>query len=447
MIRDGWKWPRMSLNVPTGMKQKSVAFHTQGCKLNFAESSSLGASLESNGFRRVSFSEPADVYIINSCSVTESAERKCRKVIRSALRRSPEAFIAVTGCYAQLQPDGVASIPGVDLVLGAGEKFNLSAYLDDLSKREKGEVHSCEIDIVDRFFPAFSHSERTRTFLKVQDGCDYTCSYCTIPMARGRSRSATVEKTVENARKLVLAGAKEIVLSGVNIGDFGVRHNESFLELLQALDKVSAERIRISSIEPNLLTNEIINFIAGSDSFVPHLHLPLQSGADKVLQRMRRRYSSSHYFSQVKQVKEIIPDCCIGVDVIVGFPGETDSEFRETYDLLLAADISYLHVFSYSERPGTDSPLFGREVSPNVKSQRSRKLHLLSSQKRHSFYQSALGEVRPVLVEYGNTGTVEGFSDNYIRVSVRGSEGLMGTIQNVQFLSIQDGLMRGIIAD
>ncbi|MBH31518.1 MAG: tRNA (N(6)-L-threonylcarbamoyladenosine(37)-C(2))-methylthiotransferase MtaB [Candidatus Marinimicrobia bacterium] len=437
----------MSLNIPAGIKQKSVAFHTLGCKLNFAESSTLGASLESNGFRRVNFSEPADVYVINSCSVTESADRKCRKAIRSALRRSPEAFVAVTGCYAQLKPDEIASISGVDLVLGAGEKFNLSAYLDDLSKREKGEVHSCGVDSVDRFFSAFSTSERTRTFLKVQDGCDYTCSYCTIPMARGRSRSATVEQTVENARKLVDAGAKEIVLSGVNIGDFGAQHNESFLELLQVLDTVSAKRIRISSIEPNLLTNEIIDFISRSGSFVPHLHLPLQSGADTVLKRMRRRYSSSHYLSRVKQVKEIIPDCCIGVDVIVGFPGETDSEFMETYDLLLAADISYLHVFSYSERPGTDALLLGREVSCVVKSERNRELHLLSAKKLRSFYQSAIGQIRPMLVEYGEAGTVEGFTDNYIRVSVSGPENLVGTIQNVQLASMEDGLVRGTLAD
>ena len=424
-----------------------MAFHTQGCKLNFAESSSLGASLELEGFRRVNFSEPADVYVINSCSVTESADKKCRKAIRSALRRSPEAFVAVTGCYAQLQPDEIASIPGVDLVLGAGEKFNLSVYLDDLLKREKGEVHSCGIDSIDRFFPAFSTSERTRTFLKVQDGCDYTCSYCTIPMARGKSRSATVEKTMENARKLIDTGAKEIVLSGVNIGDFGVQHNESFLELLRALDTVGAERIRISSIEPNLLTNEIIDFIAQSGSFVPHLHLPLQSGADPVLKRMRRRYSTSNYLSRVEQVKKTIPDCCIGVDVIVGFPGETNGEFQETFDLLMMADISYLHVFSYSERPGTNARLLGREISPKMKSERSRKLHLLSAQKRRSFYQSAIGEVRPILVEYGETETAEGFTDNYIRVSVNGPEELVGTIQNVQLTSMEDGLVRGILSD
>ncbi|MEE2876636.1 MAG: tRNA (N(6)-L-threonylcarbamoyladenosine(37)-C(2))-methylthiotransferase MtaB [Candidatus Neomarinimicrobiota bacterium] len=436
----------MTINVSTGVKEKTVAFHTQGCKLNFAESSSLGASLESNSFRRVNFSEPADVYVINSCSVTESADRKCRKVIRSALRRSPEAFVAVTGCYAQLQPDEIASIPGVDLVLGAGEKFNLSAYLDDLSKRETGEVHSCDIDSVDRFFPAFSTSERTRTFLKVQDGCDYTCSYCTIPMARGRSRSATIEQTVKNVRNLVDCGAKEIVLSGVNIGDFGVRQNESFLDLLRVLETTEAERIRISSIEPNLLTDDIIDFIAECDSIVPHLHLPLQSGEDTILKRMRRRYSSSHYLSRVERVKETIPDCCIGVDVIVGFPGETHSDFRGTHDLLREADISYLHVFSYSERPGTDAPLLGNEVEPALKSERSKKLHLLSAKKQRIFYESSVGDVRPVLLERADEGILEGFTDNYIRVSISGPEELEGTVQNVELRSVEDGLVRGKLA-
>ncbi len=433
----------MSLEGAAVVKQKTVAFHTQGCKLNFAESSSLGSSLESDGFRRVPFTEPADLYVINSCSVTETADSKCRKAIRSALRRSPDAFIAVTGCYAQLQPEEIASIPGVDLVLGAGEKFNLLAYLDDLSKRETGEVHSCDIDSVDRFFPAFSTSERTRTFLKVQDGCDYTCSYCTIPMARGRSRSATVAQTAGRAQKLVDGGAKEIVFSGVNIGDFGVRHDETFVDLLRELDTIGAARIRISSIEPNLLTDEIIDFIADSQSIVPHLHLPLQSGAETVLKRMRRRYTSSLYRKRVEQVKKTIPDCCIGVDVIVGFPGETDSEFNETYDFLLDADISYLHVFSYSERPGTDAPLLGGEIEPAVKSERSKKLHLLSAKKRRSFYESSIGEVRPVLLERAEDDILEGFTDNYIRVSLSGPEELVGTVQNAKIISMEDGLMWG----
>nr|MCS5661705.1 MiaB/RimO family radical SAM methylthiotransferase [Dehalococcoidia bacterium] len=309
--------------VSSKSAEKTVAFHTLGCKLNFAESASIGANVESHGFRRVDFSQQADVYVVNTCSVTDNADRKCRKVVRQALRKSPEAFVAVIGCYAQLRPGEISTIPGVDLVLGAGEKFNLPAYLSDISKRESGEIHSCQIETVDHFFPSCSTSERTRAFFKVQDGCDYTCSYCTIPMARGRSRSYGVKQTVAVARQLLDKEVREIVLTGVNIGDFGAGMEETFIDLLTTLDRIGVERIRISSIEPNLLTDDIIDFMSESNSFVPHFHIPLQSGSDKILKQMRRRYSSELYQSRVKKVKQAMPYSCIGVDVIVGFPGET----------------------------------------------------------------------------------------------------------------------------
>ena len=437
----------MSLNIPAGIKQKSVAFHTQGCKLNFAESSSLGASLESNGFRRVNFSEPADVYVINSCSVTESADKKCRKVVRQALRKSPKAFVAVIGCYAQLRPEEISTIPGVDLVLGAGEKFNLPAYLSDISKRESGEIHSCQIETVDHFFPSYSTSERTRAFLKVQDGCNYTCSYCTIPMARGRSRSYGVRQTVAIARQLLDKEVREIVLTGVNIGDFGTGTEETFIDLLTTLDRIGAERIRISSIEPNLLTDDIIDFLSGSNSFVPHFHIPLQSGSDKILKQMRRRYSSALYQSRIEKVKQAMPYSCIGADVIVGFPDETDDDFSETVRQLNNADISYLHVFSYSDRPGTEAVKMKQKIAADVRAERSKQLRILSINKRRAFYGSCLGQVRNVLFETWDNGILEGFTDNYIRVEVKGKRSLSGKTQRVSLRSIIDGVMQGALAD
>ena len=427
--------------------EKTVAFHTLGCKLNFAESASIGTNVESHGFRRVDFSQQADVYVVNTCSVTNSADRKCRKVVRQALRKSPEAFVAVIGCYAQLRPGEISTIPGVDLVLGAGEKFNLPAYLSDISKRESGEIHSCQIETVDHFFPSCSTSERTRAFLKVQDGCDYTCSYCTIPMARGRSRSYGVKQTVAVARQLLDKEVREIVLTGVNIGDFGAGTEETFIDLLTTLDRIGAERIRISSIEPNLLTDDIIAFMSESNSFVPHFHIPLQSGSDKILKKMRRRYSSELYQSRVKKVKQAMPYSCIGVDVIVGFPGETDDDFSETVRQLNDADISYLHVFSYSERPGTEAVKMKQKIASDVRAERSKQLQILSINKRRAFYESCLGQVRTVLFETWNNGILKGFTDNYIRVEVEGKRNLSGKTQRVSLRSIIDGVMQGALAD
>jgi threonylcarbamoyladenosine tRNA methylthiotransferase MtaB len=427
--------------------EKTVAFHTLGCKLNFAESASIGTNVESHGFRRVDFSQQADVYVVNTCSVTNSADRKCRKVVRQALRKSPEAFVAVIGCYAQLRPGEISTIPGVDLVLGAGEKFNLPAYLSDISKRESGEIHSCQIETVDHFFPSCSTSERTRAFLKVQDGCDYTCSYCTIPMARGRSRSYGVKQTVAVARQLLDKEVREIVLTGVNIGDFGAGTEETFIDLLTTLDRIGAERIRISSIEPNLLTDDIIDFMSESNSFVPHFHIPLQSGSDKILKKMRRRYSSELYQSRVKKVKQAMPYSCIGVDVIVGFPGETDDDFSETVRQLNDSDISYLHVFSYSERPGTEAVKMKQKIASDVRAERSKQLQILSINKRRAFYESCLGQVRTVLFETWNNGILKGFTDNYIRVEVEGKRNLSGKTQRVSLRSIIDGVMQGALAD
>ena len=444
--KEEWKWPRMAFVSSKGL-EKTVAFHTLGCKLNFAESASIGTNVESHGFRRVDFSQQADVYVVNTCSVTDSADRKCKKVVRQVLRKSPKAFVAVIGCYAQLRPKEISTIPGVDLVLGAGEKFNLPAYLSDISKRESGEIHSCEIETVDNFFPSYSTSERTRAFLKVQDGCDYTCSYCTIPMARGRSRSYGVEQTVAVARQLLDKEVREIVLTGVNIGDFGAGTEETFIDLLTTLDRIGAERIRISSIEPNLLTDDIIDFLSGSNSFVPHFHMPLQSGSDKILKQMRRRYSSELYQSRVKKVKRVMPYSCIGVDVIVGFPGETDDDFEETVRQLNDADISYLHVFSYSERPETEAVKMKQKIAFDVRAERSKQLQILSINKRRAFYESCLGQVRTVLFETWDNGILEGFTDNYIRVEVEGKRSLSGKTQRVSLRSIIDGVMQGALAD
>ena len=355
--------------------------------------------------------------------------------------------MAVIGCYAQLRPGEISTIPGVDLVLGAGEKFNLPAYLSDISKRESGEIHSCQIETVDHFFPSCSTSERTRAFLKVQDGCDYTCSYCTIPMARGRSRSYGVKQTVAVARQLLDKEVREIVLTGVNIGDFGAGTEETFIDLLTTLDRIGAERIRISSIEPNLLTDDIIDFMSESNSFVPHFHIPLQSGSDKILKQMRRRYSSELYQSRVKKVKQAMPYSCIGVDVIVGFPGETDDDFSETVRQLNDADISYLHVFSYSERPGTEAVKMKQKIASDVRAERSKQLQILSINKRRAFYESCLGQVRTVLFETWDNGILEGFTDNYIRVEVKGKRSLSGKTQRVSLRSIIDGVMQGALAD
>ena len=403
----------------------SVAFHTLGCKLNFAETSTIAKDMAEGGFERVEFSEPADVYIINTCSVTENADRETRNIIGRALRANPDGFIVVVGCYAQLKPEQIMELPGVDLVLGATEKFNVRQFLGALEKTEgDAEVHSCEIEDANTFVSSYSAGDRTRAFLKVQDGCDYKCTYCTIPMARGISRSDTLENVVAKAQEIAEAGIPEIVLTGVNVGDYGKgefgnkKHESTFLELVQALDgQVPVERLRISSIEPNLLRDEIITFTAQSQKFVPHFHLPLQSGSDTILKLMKRRYMTALYRKRVAAVKAANPDTCIGVDVIVGFPGETDELFAETYNLLNELDISYLHVFTYSERENTLAANMNGVVPIPERKRRNKMLRILSEKKKRAFYESQLGQVRPVLFEAENKeGFMLGYTDNYVRV-------------------------------
>lgn len=427
-----------------GYSSKRVAFFTLGCKLNFSESSTVARDLLTRGFRKVDFGERADLYVINTCSVTENAERKCRKVVRQARRASPDAFIAVMGCYAQLRPQEISSIPGVDVVVGADEKFNLPARLGNLEKRSIAQSHSCDIDQVHTFFPSYSAHERTRAFLKVQDGCDYNCSYCTIPDARGKSRSGSVFAVMEQARWLAQTGVREIVLTGVNIGDFGAGSNESLLDLIQSLDKIdSIDRVRISSIEPNLLTDAIIHFVARSERFVPHFHIPLQSGSNRILSAMRRRYRADLYRKKVATIREHLPDCCIGVDVIVGFPGETEADFLETYELLLEADISYLHVFTYSERPDTKALEISPIVSKEDRAGRSRILHTLSRQKRESFYERHCGRTMPILFEEYHNGILSGMTENYIRVKTAGERRMINEIENVHVLEQRRDYLMG----
>jgi threonylcarbamoyladenosine tRNA methylthiotransferase MtaB len=403
----------------------SVAFHTLGCKLNFAETSTIAKDMVEGGFERVEFQDPADVYIINTCSVTENADRETRNIIGRALRANPDGFIVVVGCYAQLKPEQIMELPGVDLVLGATEKFNVRQFLGALEKTKgDAEVHSCEIEDANTFVSSYSAGDRTRAFLKVQDGCDYKCTYCTIPLARGISRSDTLENVVAKAEEIAEAGVPEIVLTGVNVGDYGKgefgnkKHESTFLELVQALDaQVPVERMRISSIEPNLLRDEIITFTAQSQKFVPHFHLPLQSGSDTILKLMKRRYMTSLYRKRVAAVKAANPDTCIGVDVIVGFPGETDELFAETYNLLNELDISYLHVFTYSERENTPAAGMEGVVPIPERKRRNKMLRILSEKKKRAFYESQLGQVRPVLFEAENKkGYMLGYTDNYVRV-------------------------------
>ena len=402
-----------------------VAFYTLGCKLNFAETSTIGRQFETAGYERIEFEEAADVYVINTCSVTDNADKKNRHIIRSALRSNPNAFIVVVGCYAQLQPEEIAAIDGVDLVLGAAEKFNVHQYLGDLTKTQgHGQVHSCAIEEADFYTGAYSMGDRTRAFLKVQDGCDYKCTYCTIPRARGVSRSAPLKQVVEQAEALIKEGAVELVLTGVNIGDYGKgefgnkRHEHTFLELVQALDQVAgAKRIRISSIEPNLLRDELIAFTSESNRFVPHFHIPLQSGSDEVLGLMKRRYRTELYRKRVDAIHNGMPDCAIGIDVIVGFPGETDELFMETYQFLNELDFTYLHVFTFSERPNTEAWDMPNKVAPAVRNKRNKMLRILSTKKKLAFYERFIGTTRPVLWETENKdGYMFGYTDNYIRV-------------------------------
>lgn len=402
--------------------QKTIALHTLGCKLNFSETSTLGRMLEKDGFIKKDFEEVADVYVINTCSVTENADKECRQLVRRIQKKNSEAVVVITGCYAQLKPKEIAEIPGVDLVLGAAEKFNLTEHLRNFTKGDPSKVCSCDIDEVSDFNAAFSVTDRTRTFLKVQDGCDYSCSFCTIPMARGKSRSNTIENVVKQAREIGSQGVQEIVLTGVNLGDFGIidgERKESFHELCVALDKIEeVKRYRISSIEPNLLTKETIELVANSKRFMPHFHIPLQSGSNTLLGAMRRRYKRELYAERVEMIKDLMPDCCIGVDVIVGFPGENDATFQETFDFLHALDISYLHVFTYSERPNTKALEIKDIVPVQIRNERNKILRNLSYQKMQYFTASQLGKTRKVLFEQENkNGMIEGYTDNYIRIS------------------------------
>jgi len=431
--------------------RKKVAFYTLGCKLNFSETSTIARSFEHEEFDRVDFSQPADVYVINTCSVTENADKRFKTIVKQAQKSNSEAFIIAIGCYAQLQPNALAAIDGVDLVLGATEKFKITDYLNDLTKKQLGAVHSCAIEDADFYVGSYSFGDRTRAFLKVQDGCDYKCTYCTIPLARGISRSDTLQNVLNNAREITQKGIKEIVLTGVNIGDYGKgefgnkKHEHTFFELVQALSKVEGlERVRISSIEPNLLKNETIDFVAQSDNFVPHFHIPLQSGSNQLLKFMRRRYMKELYVDRVEHIKSKMPNACIGVDVIVGFPGETDDLFLETYEFLNALDISYLHVFSYSERPNTVAAQMDHKVPKEVRTKRSKMLRGLSSKKRRAFYESQLGSVQTVLFEGENKeGYIHGFTPNYVKVKTPWNPNLVNTTHEVSLKQIdEDGLVR-----
>lgn len=418
--------------------QKTVAFYTLGCKLNFSETSSIGRQLTEAGMKKVPFEAGADVYVVNTCSVTDNADKKCKKIVKEALRHNPNAFVAIVGCYAQLKPNEIAKIPGVDMVLGAAEKFNIENYLDDISKREVAVVKEGKIKEVLDYHASYSIGDRTRSFLKVQDGCDYFCSFCTIPLARGKSRSDTIENVVKQATEIVSQGIKEIVLTGVNTGDFGVDTDENFYQLLQALEKVEGlERIRISSIEPNLLTNEIIELVAQSKNIVPHFHIPLQSGSDKILQSMRRRYLTELYTSRAEKIKELMPHCCIGVDVIVGYPGEEHTDFVDTYNYLNDLNISYLHVFTYSERVNTTAYKMPGKVNLSERADRSKMLHILSDKKRLAFYNEHIGNTYPVLWEAENDEDVMyGFTSNYIKVKTKYDPMLVNEVTDVEITAI-----------
>jgi threonylcarbamoyladenosine tRNA methylthiotransferase MtaB len=424
----------------------TVAFYTLGCKLNFAESSAIGQQLTQAGFEKKEFQEGADLYVINTCSVTDHADRKCKKVVREALKQNPNAYVVVIGCYAQLKPQEIAQIPGVDMVLGAAEKFQLIDHLHSLVKEPKALIHNAPIKEVNTFVPGYSLGDRTRIFLKVQDGCDYFCSFCTIPLARGKSRSGNVADTLKLVEEAAQQGAKEIVLTGVNLGDFGVEHEQSFFDLLKVIDEVEGvDRYRISSIEPNLLTDEIIEFVANSKRFVPHFHIPLQSGSDEILTRMRRKYLSELYRTRIAKIKSLMPHCGIGVDVIVGFPGETEEHFLETYRFLNELEVSYLHVFPYSERANTTAKKMKDVVPVKVRMERGEMLRGLSEKKRMAFYRQHLDTVRPVLFEEEERrGVMFGFTDNYIKVSTDYDPLLVNTVVDVQLSSLHpEGWVQG----
>jgi threonylcarbamoyladenosine tRNA methylthiotransferase MtaB len=433
------------------INRKKVAFYTLGCKLNFSETATIARNIQNEGFDRVEFSDFADIYVINTCSVTENADNRFKTIVKQAQRANRFAFIVAIGCYAQLQPEELADVNGVDLVLGATEKFKITDYLNQLTKNETALIHSCEIADADFYVSSYSVGDRTRAFLKVQDGCDYKCTYCTIPLARGVSRSDTLQNVLDNAKKIANKGIKEIVLTGVNIGDYGKgeygnkKHEHTFFELVQALDKITdIQRLRISSIEPNLLKDQTIDFVANSNSFVPHFHIPLQSGSNAMLKAMRRRYMKELYVDRVEHIKRVLPDACIGVDVIVGFPGETDEMFLETYNFLNDLDISYLHVFSYSERPNTHASTLPNKVSKSLRSKRSKMLRGLSAKKRRAFYESQINTSHTVLFEGENKlGYIHGFTENYVRVKETWDPCLVNTLHQVILSEIDsDGLVR-----
>jgi len=433
-----------------------VAFYTLGCKLNFSETSTIARQFQSKGFERVDFEEKADIYVINTCSVTENADKRFKTVVKKTLKNNKDAFVIGVGCYAQLKPEELASVDGVDLVLGATEKFKVTDYIEDLSKNDFGEVHSCEINEADFYVGSYSIGDRTRAFLKVQDGCDYKCTYCTIPLARGISRSDSLSNVLNNAKDISQQGIKEIVLTGVNIGDYGKgefgnkKHEHTFLDLVKALDQVKGiERLRISSIEPNLLKDETIDFVSTSQHFVPHFHIPLQSGSNVLLKKMKRRYLRELYVDRVEKIKTTMPDACIGVDVIVGFPGETEEHFLETYEFLNTLDISYLHVFTYSERDNTEAAKMDKVVPHGIRKKRSKMLRGLSAKKRRAFYESQVGKVKTVLFEDQNKeGYILGFTENYVKVKFPWNPHLANTLKKVRLDFIDnDGKVRGEILD
>lgn len=422
---------------------KKVAFYTLGCKLNYSETSTISRQFEQKGYKKVSFTDSPDIFIINTCSVTENADKKCHKIVREARAISPEAYVAIIGCYAQLKPKEISEIPGVDAVLGAAEKFRLVELLDGFVRKPHAAIHAAEVETATSFNTSYSLHDRTRTFLKVQDGCDYSCTFCTIPLARGSSRSDTIENVMKHAQEIAASGVKEIVLTGVNTGDFGIQDGnrvERFVDLVKALDQVDGvERIRISSIEPNLLSDEIIEFVSTSSRFVPHFHIPLQSGSNKILKLMRRRYQRELYTSRVEKIKNAMPHACIGVDVIVGFPGETREDFLETYTYLNELNIAYLHVFTYSERDNTIAATLPGIISAKDRAERSKMLHILSDKKRRRFYEENLGQQFTVLFENDiEDGQMHGFTENYIRVTAKYDPLLINELKPVKLIAIND---------
>ena len=425
-----------------------VAFKTLGCKLNYSETSSISREFVKKGYEKVSFDDASDIYVINTCSVTQNADKEFKYLVNKVKRKNPNSSVVAIGCYAQLKPKKISEIPGVDLVLGADKKFDILNYLN-LEDQDNNNIHSCEINSVDFFKSSYSLGDRTRSFLKVQDGCDYKCTYCTIPQARGKSRSGTISEILDNVKHLVASGVKEIVLTGVNIGDYGIfdtktkKRETNFYELISNIDLIpDLNRVRISSIEPNLLSDEIIQFVHNSNSFVKHFHIPLQSGSDKILKLMKRRYLKNLYVSRINKIKELMPDCCVGVDVIVGFPGETEEDFNETYEFLKALNISYLHVFSYSERDNTESLKINHKIPKKTRAIRSQILRKLSDKKKMNFYKSNINQIRPVLFESKNyDGYIYGYTDNYIRVKALWSKNLVDNVVDCELIKIDDGII------